>query len=271
MGQLYPVTLRNREYWKEKPGFLYPSGTAPVWLMFAVESGRFSYAIDGVAGTASSGDIVICPPAAELRRQILKPLTFYYFSFELEPDDPAAEAQAMGLLRRLYGFKYTTSEQERLYNTYRQIRRVVNNSDAHSRLWMQHLFSDIWLLFQTEAGSLAPYDKLAEDWLMKEAKTLIDRHAFRDTRLQDIADFLHLHPVQFSRRFRHVFGMTPSNYLVAVRMDKAKSLLVQSEYTLDHIARLCGYENGFYFSRAFTRHCGMNPSRYRMLYRPQTL
>jgi AraC-like DNA-binding protein len=41
---------------------------------------------------------------------------------------------------------------------------------------------------------------------------------------------------------------------------------VQTEYTLDHIARLCGYENGFYFSRVFTHYSKVNPSQYRKMY-----
>lgn len=270
-GQLYPITPHIREFWKEKPGFLYTSGRTWSWLMFAVESGCFSYVIDGVEGEAASGDIVFCPPDVEFSRRIVKPLTFFYFSFSFAAEDQGTENRTLELLRKLFAFKFTSSEQERLYNNYRQLRRAINQHDARGEHWLQHLVNDLWLLFQNEAESLAPYDKLSEDWLMKEAKTLIDRHAFRETRLQDIADFLHIHPVQFSRRFRHVFGMTPSRYLVSLRMDKAKGLLVQSEYTLDHIARLCGYENGFYFSRAFTRHCKINPSQYRKLYRPQTL
>jgi AraC-like DNA-binding protein len=82
----------------------------------------------------------------------------------------------------------------------------------------------------------------------------------------DIADFLHIHPAHLTRRFQQVFGLTPSRYIVVTRMEKAKDLLSQTEYTIDHIARMCGYENGFYFSRVFTQFSKVNPSQYRKLY-----
>ncbi|RKN83918.1 AraC family transcriptional regulator [Paenibacillus ginsengarvi] len=263
MGAVYPISVSYQAYWKEKPHFIKNSANEPRWLMFAVEEGRFSYEIDGHAGEAEGGDIVVCPPNLPFRREMISPLSFHYFIFSYDKNDTEAERRTIDLLRRLYAFKYTASEQERLYNTYRQLHRLMRLQDEQSKTWLQHFANDIWLLFRIEAESLAQYDNLAEDKLMKEARAMIDHHAFRDIRLQDVAAFLHIHPVQLSRRFQHVFGMSPSRYLVSLRMEKAKNLLVQSEYTIDHIARLCGYENGFYFSRVFTAYSKMNPSQYR--------
>ncbi|MEF3305735.1 helix-turn-helix transcriptional regulator [Paenibacillus sp. GYB003] len=262
---VYPISVNYQEYWKRKQQFLKTAVNVPLWLMFAVEDGRFSYEIDNVAGVAAAGDVVVCPPLMDFRREVIAPLSFYYFVFRYE-DGTEMETDRTIELLRLLAFKFTSSERERLYSNFRQLNRLVRAQDGQSKSRIQHFANDIWLMLHMEAESLALRGKLAEDRLMKEAKALIDRHAFREVRLQDIAAHLHIHPVQLSRRFQHIFGVTPSRYLTSIRMEKAKSLLVQSEYTIDHIARLCGYENGFYFSRAFTGYCKMNPSQYRKLY-----
>lgn len=262
----YPITVVYQDYWKEKPQFLKLRSNEPRWLMFAVEEGRFVYQIDTIGGEATGGDIVLCPPHMEFRREIVAPLSFHYAIFYMPENGDGSEGRTIDLLRSLFSFKYTASEQDRLFNNYRLLGRMTRAQDAQSMRWMQHFINDMWILFHMDAEHAATQDRLAEDRLMKEAKALIDRHAFRTIRLQDIAALLHIHPVQLSRRFQHVFGVAPSRYLVSIRMERAKGLLVQTEYTLDHIARQCGYENGFYFSRAFTQYAKINPSQYRKLY-----
>lgn len=261
----YPISVVYKDYWKEKPRFIKSSANEPRWLMFAVEDGRFSYSIDNVSGEAAAGDIVLCPPFMEFRREVIAPLSFHYAIFHFSNDSEGSEGRTIDLLRSLFAFKYTATEKDRLFNNFRLLNRLSRTQNAQSRQWMQHFINDIWVLFHMEAESIATQDRLDEDRLMKEAKTLIDHHAFREIRLQDIAALLHIHPVQLSRRFQHVFGIAPSRYLISIRMEKAKTLLVQTEYTLDHIARQCGYENGFYFSRVFTHYSKMNPSQYRKL------
>lgn len=260
----YPIAINYRAYWKEKPQFVKLRANEPFWLMFAVEDGRFAYTIDNVGGEAARGDVVMCPPCTEFQREVLAPLSFHYFIFHLrETDDPAAESKIADMLRLLFSFKYTASEQDRLFQNYRQLNRLDRIPDATGKQRIEHFVNDIWLLFHMDAEHNAKQGLLDEDRLMKEAKAIIERHAFREVRLQDIAALLHIHPVQLSRRFQHVFGLPPSRYLISIRMERAKSLLVETEYTLDHIARLCGYENGFYFSRVFTHYTGTNPSLYR--------
>ncbi|GIP38424.1 hypothetical protein J31TS4_17040 [Paenibacillus sp. J31TS4] len=263
----YPISLIYQDYWREKPEFVKPTTTDFRWMMFAIEDGHFAYTIDNIRGEATKGDLVICPPDAEFQRKALTPLSFHYFLFQFsEAAEPNAEARMIDLLRRLYSFKFTAREQDRLFNTYRQLNRLGRMPDKVNRQWQEHYANDIWMLFRMEIEHTARQNLLDEDRLMKEAKAIIDHHAFRDVRLKDIAARLHIHPVQLSRRFQRVFGMAPSHYLVSIRMEKAIRLLIETEYTIDHVAQLCGYENGFYFSRVFTHYSNMNPSQYRKLH-----
>jgi AraC-like DNA-binding protein len=66
-----------------------------------------------------------------------------------------------------------------------------------------------------------------------------------------------------ARRFGTLVGETPLAYLTRWRMDLAAQRLRDSDATVGAIAAAVGYRSEYAFSRAFTRHRGMAPGRYR--------
>lgn len=67
----------------------------------------------------------------------------------------------------------------------------------------------------------------------------------------------------FSRLFRRQMGLSPQQYLMTVRLAKARELLSTTECPIGEVARLAGYDNPLYFSRLFSRVCGCSPREYR--------
>ncbi|MGI5350321.1 AraC family transcriptional regulator [Streptomyces sp. CA-250714] len=66
-----------------------------------------------------------------------------------------------------------------------------------------------------------------------------------------------------ARRFTDLVGMPPMAYLTGWRIDVAADLLVESDATIDTVARQVGYGSGFALSAAFKRARGVSPQRYR--------
>lgn len=62
-------------------------------------------------------------------------------------------------------------------------------------------------------------------------------------------------------------GMTPRSWLFARRFEKAQALLLQTDIACAAIAEQLGFGDVSHFSRAFSRHCGTSPSRYRAAHR----
>lgn len=67
----------------------------------------------------------------------------------------------------------------------------------------------------------------------------------------------------FARRFRKATGLTPLDYVHAVRLEEAKRLLELGESSVESIALQVGYEDATFFGRLFRRRVGMTPARYR--------
>ncbi len=66
----------------------------------------------------------------------------------------------------------------------------------------------------------------------------------------------------FAKRFRLLVGDSPANYLTRVRMEQAKQLLAEQR-TVTEVALRLGYGSQAAFSRAFRRHAGAPPARWR--------
>jgi AraC family transcriptional regulator of arabinose operon len=67
----------------------------------------------------------------------------------------------------------------------------------------------------------------------------------------------------FFRKFKSYTGLTPLQYLLEIRLSNAQNLLQTTNYSINEIALLTGYDNALYFSRLFHKHIGMSPKEYR--------
>ena len=56
--------------------------------------------------------------------------------------------------------------------------------------------------------------------------------------------------------------MTPWEYLIRLRLEKAKQLLRNSDFTVSEIAQRTGFCDASYLTRVFRRHEQMTPRRY---------
>ncbi len=72
---------------------------------------------------------------------------------------------------------------------------------------------------------------------------------------------------QYGTLFRRLTGLSPLEYVNALRLEQARKLLSQTDDPLREIARGVGFRDEYYFSRRFTRFMGVSPKEYRQLTR----
>ncbi len=99
--------------------------------------------------------------------------------------------------------------------------------------------------------------------LVRDAMNYISGHFASRLTLQEVADYLHLNPSYFSRIFKQSFGSTFKEYLTQVRIEEAKRLLANTEYSLLDIAVAVGFDNQSYFTSVFKKYTGITPGQYR--------
>ncbi|HOQ06356.1 MAG TPA: AraC family transcriptional regulator [Clostridiales bacterium] len=85
----------------------------------------------------------------------------------------------------------------------------------------------------------------------------------RDISLGDIAKYVFLSPSYFTRAFKEETGMSPISYLLRVRIDRAKELLVDTSLRISDIALSVGFSNQQRFNEMFKKYAGLTPLQYR--------
>ena len=81
--------------------------------------------------------------------------------------------------------------------------------------------------------------------------------------VESLASEVHVSRATLARRFPRVVGEPPLTYLGRWRMHLAAQRLKYSTDTIEAIARAVGYTSEYAFNRAFARHHGQPPGRYR--------
>lgn len=83
--------------------------------------------------------------------------------------------------------------------------------------------------------------------------------------LEEMADMAVFSRFYFSRVFRSITGTSPGRFLTAIRLYKAKNLLLETSMSVTDISYQVGYNSPGTFSSRFTRSVGISPARYRYL------
>ena len=91
----------------------------------------------------------------------------------------------------------------------------------------------------------------------------IEKNIASDISLESTASHCFLSPTYFSMCFKNKTGKTFSSYLSELRLNKAKSLLSQTDVPINIVSELCGFNSASYFHRFFKRSTGMTPLNYK--------
>jgi transcriptional regulator GlxA family with amidase domain len=83
----------------------------------------------------------------------------------------------------------------------------------------------------------------------------------------DMARHVGVKPSTFFARFRRHTGMTPSDYLRRARIHRAQDLMLKTGGSILDIAMACGFGSSQYFSVCFREYTGIQPRRFREMFR----
>lgn len=89
----------------------------------------------------------------------------------------------------------------------------------------------------------------------------IDSHITDLLSIDALAQKACLSPTQFKKLFKLQLGTTPMQYVINLRMKKAQALLIHTDYPSQLVAERVGYNDYTAFSRRFTQHFGLPPSK----------
>lgn len=107
----------------------------------------------------------------------------------------------------------------------------------------------------TLSGGVSERIQASANWL--------EANGDRPVTIDDAAQIAAMSERNFLRRFKIEMGVTPSDYLLHVRIDMSCRLLVETDLPVDKIARRCGLGSGGRLAKLFRKHLCATPTEYR--------
>ena len=95
------------------------------------------------------------------------------------------------------------------------------------------------------------------------SQALQENMALGKVDIKTLADQLAISTCQLNRRVKEATGQTTSDFVLNIRIDKAKRLLAKfPDTTIFETARECGFADTAHFSHVFRRKVGQSPTQY---------
>jgi AraC-like DNA-binding protein len=251
-----PPQVRQVWFSEARDRFSLPVEQYREWVLLGLRSGSYRFALGkGKSQICRAGEWVLCPPGVELHRAALERVSFYFIRFQWKPASPD-----------FWKGKKNPGDPVRLESTLEHLRRRMGLfGHANCPPWIHHLVAD--LFYQCLEEARVPGQEKIPDRLMLKAAAWVREHLEESRSLEELAAKLRLSPFQLSRRFRAAWGINPAAYRTRLRIDKARSLLLETDWTTERVAGACGFENAFYFSRVFAGQTGQPPREFRKAHR----
>jgi AraC family transcriptional regulator len=92
----------------------------------------------------------------------------------------------------------------------------------------------------------------------------INEHLDRKIELTDLAQLLGISQFHFSHLFKQAIGVSPYQYLIQQRIERAKQLLQQTDRSIMDVALDCGFNSHSHLSKQFRQFTGVTPKAYRV-------
>ena len=154
-----------------------------------------------------------------------------------------------------------------LHNIIKMFIQESSNHRPGYEVVLQSLSTQLVVQLLREATSdnnLINMEPLAQD--RKNIRLAIDflQEHYRDQfTLGQVARSANYSPYHFIRIFKEETGKTPFEYLLEVKIEKAREMLISQHMTVTEVCFLCGFNNLSHFTAVFKKKVGLTPSEYR--------
>lgn len=158
-------------------------------------------------------------------------------------------------------------QDEKIAYLSRCLLQEIRLGDEGSQLCSEALFTcfNVHLLrhYCTVETNFKTYSSGLSTHQLQQAYAYIQDHLDSTIQLDDLAKLLNISVYYFCRLFQKSAGVSPYQYVLGQRIERAKRLLQSSNQPILEVALACGFSSPSQMGRHFRKFVGMTPSQYR--------
>ena len=222
-----------------KDGFFEVAARPYAALSFKT-SGKAVFDIDGKRIVNEPGDMIYIPADMPYRVDYLSTQSIVVHLIDCN----YAEAEKISTLQgSVIGDRF-----RKMLNSWREDHSV---NRAKSRLY------DLFARLERETA-----EEGLDAELFRSIKYIDEHYTEPTLRIERICEEMHVSHSSLQRRFKQYFAMTPKQYIVKLRINKAVDMLSEGNFSIKEVAYACGFDDEKYFSRVFRETFGYPPARF---------
>lgn len=235
-------------------------------------SGRGKYLLDGNVYDVKTGDVVMCNPGVMHQNVEVNPKEptvefftgFTDFQFKNMPPNSIVLNDGGYIL-------HTSAEtrQDITKHCYEMVAEQESGKPGKYFMLKAHLIQIMLLIIREmmpeEKQQLSlSFESYNRNYAVKRIISFLSENYAAKISLDQIARNMYLSPVYISKIFKEETGDSPINYLIKIRLEKARDILLQgNERSIKNIANSVGYEDVYHFSKLFKKYYGISPLHYK--------
>lgn len=158
---------------------------------------------------------------------------------------------------------FQSKDQEKIESVWKEIMSVAGSADYMRDMKINSSLAELLVLVMSE--SWHPEDQITakKKASVADVKEYLDSHYQTKITLDSLADQFYINKYYLTKVFKEQYGQSITNYLLNLRITKAKQLLRFSEKSVEEIGMEVGLGAPHYFSHTFKSVEGVPPSVYR--------
>ena len=146
------------------------------------------------------------------------------------------------------------------------LKRALENSGSNSRLYAETMTTALMVhllqYYSAQQLTIPTYTGGLSKLKLQQVVDYIHAHLDRDLSLKELAAVVQMSGHYFSQLFKQSTGITPHQYVIRCRIERAKELLMQGKLTIADVAKVVGFVDQSHFHRHFKRLVGITPKAF---------
>jgi AraC-like DNA-binding protein len=163
-----------------------------------------------------------------------------------------------------------SEDSEKLIHLFTKIYKEYKANWPHTTIILRsYVLEILYILYADAISQQIPVLNHPKQYhkAVHKATEFINSNYAKKLTLPDIADYIDLSANYFSRLFTQCMGVSLSTYIINIRLQKAKELIIYTNLSIGQIANLCGFDSQAYFISMFHRQFLMTPGKFRNTYK----
>lgn len=252
-----PITLFQSGWEKCKPSHSFGPTIRPYYLFHFILNGCGKYYVNNKIYSLKKGQgFLILPGDTTFYKADKKdPWEYCWIGFDGYEIDTILKHCGLDSGNLIF----TDHSKGKLADSLMELVYIVENANANEYTILGQLYLSFGHMNNKENHSKNIY----EESHLNKALNYIHNNYTSNIQVSDVADYVGIDRTYLYKVFKSTKNTSPSQYLIIYRLNIAKRLLVNTDYSVTEILYSCGFKDGPSFHKHFRKQLNMTPLEYR--------